>query len=110
MKYENKNGWTKDIDKDIVFKFSEGYKDFLNECKTEREAIKTAVRLLEECGFKDKLPPILDFNILARIKRDCDDIYYVEKEVESILTEINQLPKVTDEPIVSDKTQATDEA
>ena len=26
MKYENKNGWTKDIDKDIVFKFSEGYK------------------------------------------------------------------------------------
>lgn len=51
---------------------------------------------IEECGFKDKLPPILDFNILARIKRDCDDIYHVEKDVESILAEINNLPKITD--------------
>ncbi len=52
MKYELKNGWTKDIDMDVVFKFSEGYKDFLNVCKTEREAVKEAVRLLEECGFR----------------------------------------------------------
>ncbi len=53
---------------------------------------------IKECGFEGKLPPILDFNILARIKRDCDDIYRVEKEVEDILADINKLPKVTDEP------------
>ena len=42
-----------EIDKDVVFKFAEGYKDFLNVCKTERESIKEAVRLLEDCGFKE---------------------------------------------------------
>lgn len=51
---------------------------------------------IEECGFKDKLPPILDFNILARIKRDCDDLYYVENHAQEILDNINKLPKVTD--------------
>ena len=39
---------------------------------------------------------ILDFNILARIKRDCDDLYYVEHNTEQILAEINEKPKVTD--------------
>jgi len=51
---------------------------------------------IKECGFEGKLPPILDFNILARIKRDCDDIYRVQKEVDDILAKINELPKVTD--------------
>ena len=53
MKYELKNGWTTDTDKDVVFKFAEGYKDFLNVCKTERETISEAVRLLEDCGFNE---------------------------------------------------------
>ena len=52
---------------------------------------------IKECGFEGKLPPVLDFNILARIKRDCDDIYRVQEEVEDILAKINKLPKVTDE-------------
>ena len=51
MKYELKNGWNTDIDKEIVFKFSEGYKDFLTQCKTERESVDEAVRLAQECGF-----------------------------------------------------------
>ena len=53
MKYELKNGWTKEVDKEIIFKFAEGYKDFLNVCKTERESVKEAVRLLENCGFRE---------------------------------------------------------
>ena len=50
---------------------------------------------IKECGFEGKIPPILDFNILARIKRDCDDLYYVKNHTEEILNEVNQLPKVT---------------
>ncbi|MBR5304712.1 MAG: hypothetical protein IKU37_07800 [Candidatus Gastranaerophilales bacterium] len=51
---------------------------------------------IKECGFEGKLPPILDFNILARIKRDCDDLYYVEHHAGEILAEINEKPKVTE--------------
>ena len=51
---------------------------------------------IEECGFAGKVPPILDFNILARIKRSCDDLYYVEHHTEQILAEINEKPKVTE--------------
>ena len=71
MKYELKNGWTKDIDKEIVFKFSEGYKDFLTQCKTEREAVSEAVRLAEECGFK----PLESFDTL----KEGDKVYAVNK-------------------------------
>lgn len=49
---------------------------------------------LKECGFEDKLPPIMDFNILARIKRDCDDLYYVENHTQEILDGINSLPNI----------------
>jgi len=52
---------------------------------------------IQECGFEGKVPPILDFNILARIKRDCDELYYVEHHTEEILADINKKPKVTDE-------------
>ena len=71
MKYELKNGWTKDIDKDIVFKFSEGYKDFLTQCKTERESVSETVRLAEECGFK----PLESFDTL----KEGDKVYAVNK-------------------------------
>ena len=71
MKYELKNGWTKDIDKEIVFKFSEGYKDFLTQCKTERESVSEAVRLAEECGFKS-------LDSFATLKEG-DKVYAVNK-------------------------------
>lgn len=51
---------------------------------------------IKECGLEGKIPPVLDFNILARIKRNCDDLYYVENHAQDILDGINQLPKVTD--------------
>ena len=71
MKYELKNSWTKDIDKEIVFKFCEGYKDFLNVAKTERESICEAIRLAEICGFK----PLESFDTL----KEGDKVYTVNK-------------------------------
>lgn len=71
MKYELKNGWNTDIDKEIVFKFSEGYKDFLTQCKTERESVDEAVRLAQECGFV----PIESLSEL----REGDKVYAVNK-------------------------------
>ncbi len=54
MKYEVKNGWKDAADglKDAVFAFSEGYVDFLNNGKTERECVSEAVRLAGEAGFR----------------------------------------------------------
>jgi len=87
MKYELKNGWTKDIDKEIVFKFSEGYKDFLTTCKTEREAVKETVRLAEECGFK----PLESFDTL----KEGDKVYVVNK-LRSIMLAVIGSEKITD--------------
>lgn len=44
---------------------------------------------IKECGLEGKIPPVLDFNILARIKRDCDDLYYVENNMREILDNLN---------------------
>ena len=71
MKYELKNGWSTDIDKDLVFKFSEGYKDFLTKCKTERESVDEAIRFAEDCGFK----PLDSYKAL----KEGDKIYAVNK-------------------------------
>ncbi len=87
MKYELKNGWTKDIDKDIVFKFSEGYKDFLTQCKTERESVSETVRLAEECGFK----PLDSFDTL----KEGDKVYIVNK-LRSVLLAVIGSEKLTE--------------
>ena len=87
MKYELKNGWTKDIDKEIVFKFSEGYKDFLTQCKTERESVAETVRLAEECGFK----PIDSFDTL----KEGDKVYAVNK-LRSVMLAVIGSEKMTD--------------
>jgi len=42
---------------------------------------------IEQCGLKGKIPPILDFNILARIKRDCEDLNYIYYNPQKILDE-----------------------
>ena len=57
-----KNAWEKYPDKKEVFAFNEDYKSFLTNAKTERLAVKEAIKLLEEKGFKhisnfDKLNP-----------------------------------------------------
>ncbi len=50
--YKNKSGWEK-ADKNAVFDFAEGYKEFLNSGKSEREIIKEALRIAKNEGFSD---------------------------------------------------------
>lgn len=55
MLYKNNNGWTKEVleeKKDIIFKFSEGYKNILDLGKTEREFVNQGIKLAEYKGFK----------------------------------------------------------
>ncbi len=38
---------------DLSQKYCEGYKDFLNQCKTEKECVKYALKLLTDNGYKE---------------------------------------------------------
>jgi len=51
----NKNAWNKYNAKQVkdVFKFCEGYKDFMSICKTERECVNEVVKLAKAQGYKD---------------------------------------------------------
>ncbi len=52
--YENKNGYLRSDDETVkqAYDFCEGYKEFLNLAKTEREATAAAIVLAERKGFK----------------------------------------------------------
>ncbi len=50
--YKNKSGW-ENADQGAVFDFAEGYKEFLNSGKSEREVIKEALRIAKNEGFTD---------------------------------------------------------
>jgi aspartyl aminopeptidase len=69
----NKNAWTKysDEEKKIVMDFSEGYKAFLSAAKTERLAVKEAVKIAEAKGFK----PLDSFKTL----KPGDKVYKINK-------------------------------
>lgn len=49
-----KNVWLdKDIDKKDIFDFSEDYKTFLTNGKTERQVVKESIEIAEKAGFKN---------------------------------------------------------
>lgn len=52
---ERVNAWEKYSKEDLekVFKFAEDYREFLSECKTERECVKRAIAIAEEAGYKN---------------------------------------------------------
>lgn len=50
--YKNKSGW-ENADRAAVFDFAEGYKEFLNSGKGEREIIREALRIAKNEGFSD---------------------------------------------------------
>jgi len=52
---ENKYGFelVSEEEKKDIFDFCEGYIDFLNICKTERESVKEVIRILDKNGFKN---------------------------------------------------------
>jgi aspartyl aminopeptidase len=53
--YKNLNAWTQisEEEKRKVFDFAEGYKEFMTECKTERETAEKIIKIAEEYGFID---------------------------------------------------------
>ena len=70
--------------KSDIFSFNEGYKDFLSKSKTERLAVKEAVRLASEKGFK----PIEEFKTL----KPGDKVYFINKNKNAALYIIGQKP------------------
>lgn len=48
----SKSVWLKYENHDKIFDFAEGYKDFLNKAKSERLAVKEAIKIAESKGFK----------------------------------------------------------
>lgn len=55
LSFEKRNCWEVWSEKEtkLAMDFSEDYKNFLNEAKTEREAVKFGVKLAEKNGFKE---------------------------------------------------------
>jgi len=47
---ENKNGWetVTEAEKQSIFDFCEGYKEFIDNAKTERQAVKSAVEIAKK--------------------------------------------------------------
>ena len=52
---ERKTAWEKYTKKEIkeVFDFAEEYREFISNCKTERECVKEIIKQAESAGFKD---------------------------------------------------------
>lgn len=52
---ERDNAWEKYDEADIekVFGFADEYRNFISECKTERECVSSAVKMAEEKGYKN---------------------------------------------------------
>lgn len=55
LSFEKRNCWEVWNDKEtkLAMDFSEDYKNFLNEAKTEREAVRFGIKVAEKAGFKD---------------------------------------------------------
>lgn len=53
--YKKQNGYSRinEETKKAAFDFSEGYKDYLNNSKTERKAVKTSIEIAKNAGFKE---------------------------------------------------------
>ncbi len=81
---ENKSGWetATDAEKKKISKFCDGYIDFLNNSKTERECVKSAKMLAEENGFK----PLEKFKKL----KAGDKVYSINRNKNIILAVIGE--------------------
>ncbi len=79
---QTKNGYINldEKEKTSVFSFCEGYKDFLNSARTERECVKEAVKIATDNGF-------VPFESLKELKSG-DKVYAINKNKEMILAVI----------------------
>ena len=71
---KKENGWekTNSEEREAILNFSNGYIEFLNKSKTEREVITNARKIAEENGFKD----IMYFESL----KPGDKVYFVNRD------------------------------
>jgi len=72
--YQNKNGYDRltDEDRENMERYCRDYKKFLDESKTERECVRSAVRLAEARGFRPWAPELT--------AKPGDKIYYVNRD------------------------------
>lgn len=84
MFYKRENGWKKieKSDKELIFSFSEKYKNFLNIGKTEREFVRESIKLAESHGFKEA-------SSVETLKAG-DKIYYINREKNIVLIIIGE--------------------
>lgn len=81
---KTKTGWEgiEEGLKEEIFKFCDGYIDFLNKSKTEREIIKSAKKIAENNGFKN----IREFQSL----KSGDKVYYINRDKSMYLAIIGE--------------------
>jgi len=83
---QKRNAWEvwDDKTKQSAFKFSEGYKKFLNQSKTEREAVAASIELAKQAGFKD----------MAGVKslKAGDKVYAVNRGKNLFLAKVGKKP------------------
>lgn len=84
LTFNKRNCWEVWNEKEIkeAMNFSEGYKEFLNAAKTERQTVNLGIKLAEEHGFKN-------LNGINKIKIG-DKVYQVNKEKTLILAVIGK--------------------
>lgn len=84
MLRKQQNGWTKKSleEKEIIFNFSEGYKNFLNIVKTEREFVEETIKIVEKKGFKNA--ETID------ILKTGDKVYYLNRGKNIVLVVIGK--------------------
>jgi aspartyl aminopeptidase len=84
MLRKQQNGWTKKSseEKEIIFNFSEGYKNFLNKVKTEREFVEETIKIVEKKGFKNA--ETID------ILKTGDKVYYLNRGKNIVLVVIGK--------------------
>ncbi len=84
MFYKKENAWksVNDSTKKEIFKFSEKYKKFLSENKTEREVVTESIKLARENGF-------IDAKEVTELKTG-DKIYYNNRDKNLILAVIGK--------------------
>ena len=70
----DKNGWKEatEAEKKVILSFSDGYIEFLNKSKTERECVKSAKEMAEKNGFKplEKMKKLKAGDKVYSINRD----------------------------------------
>lgn len=90
LTYNVKNAWEKSSDeyKSKAFEFCEGYKQFLDRAKTEREFTEETVKLAEQYGFI----PLDDIIKSGRKIAPGMKIYHINRNKSAVLSVIGSMP------------------